>query len=474
MASKNICFLLPAVLSILALSPAEAFVLKQGQEYSGTDPARLLSEYVQIPSVSGSEKEAGEFLEAFCRENGLYTRVFTDREDSYNFAASLYPLDQNKPNIIFLTHIDVVPPGDEDGWTYPPFSGKIADGMVWGRGAIDNKAMGVMQVLAILEYTALARETDLPYNVSLLAVSGEETGGDMGARIIAYEFLEELNPVVVFGEGGAGISGLLPSLPDMVVFGIEVEQKRRMFLEITSGATTSGHGSIPRKRYATREVVSASNALIEAIPAISVSPSVSESMYRLSYYERGIIKRAMKNIDFLAPLFGRFIREDPIVASMVTNTMALTSLSSAEGAYNQIPADARAVFDCRLLPATCEDEFLEEIKRIVSPWEVNINVLSSSPPAPVSPQGMFYHALEESLFSVFGEIEVIPFLFVAINDNRFFRRRGIPSYGLLPAIMPEELMESIHYFDERFPVESLNKGIEVYVNLIYNILNNKE
>ncbi len=459
------------ILLLQALLFTELNVASDTGNRPDTEAAELLSAYVQIPSVSGQEKEAGVFLESFCRENGLYTRIFTDQEDSFNFAASLYPLDQQKPNIVFLTHIDVVPAGDEQGWTYPPFSGKIADGMVWGRGAIDNKALGVMQLMAILRYKDLAHETDLPYNVSLLAVSGEETGGNKGARIIASEYLEELNPVVVYGEGGAGVNGLLPSRPDLTVFGIEVVQKRRMFLEVISDATTSGHGSIPREVYSTREVTAACNALIEAIPNISVSPTVSETFIHLSDYESGLVRRMMKNVDFFAPLFGRFIRRDPISSSMLTNTMVLTSISSAEGAYNQIPTHTRAVFDCRLLPDTDEEEFLEEVKRIVSPWEVSVNVLASSPPAPVSEQGMYFRALKESLYSVFGEVEVVPFLFVAINDNRFFRRRGIPSYGLLPAIMPEELMESIHYFDERFPVGGLNKGIEVYVNLIYNILN---
>ncbi len=458
------------LLIIGLLVRVEGVAAAENQAGEHIDPAQLLSTYVQIPSVSGQEKEAGEFFAQFCRDHGLHVHVFTEEEDSYNFAASLYPLDLKKPNIVLLTHIDVVPAGDEDGWTYPPFSGKIADGHVWGRGAIDNKAMGVMQVLALLQFVDRAAGEDLPYNVSLLAVSGEETGGDKGARIITDQFLDILNPIVVYGEGGAGITGIIGSQPDKPVFGLGVAQKRVLWISVESSVAASGHGSVPRRRYPTREVINATNALLEAKPKITISPVVKESLQLAAQYERGIRRRILQNIEFYGPLFGRFVRNDPLISSMLTNTMSLTSLTSTPGAYNMIPTHARAVFDCRLLPETDEKQFLAHVKRIVSPYEVSVNVIRSSPFTPTSEQNLYYAAMEDAILSVFDESLVVPFMFVAVNDNRFFRRKGIPAYGLLPAIMHEELMESIHYFDERFPVEALDKGMEVYVNLIDTLL----
>jgi len=453
-----------------ALATDPAATDSAGIEPSAMDPAELLSTYVQIPSVSGQEKEAGEFFAQYCRDQGLHVHVFTDEIDSYNFAASLYPLDEGKPNVVFLTHIDVVPPGEPEGWTYPAFSGKIADGKVWGRGAIDNKAMGVMQVFAIKQFVELAREQDLPYNVSLLAVSGEETGGDKGARIITEQFLDELNPVVVYGEGGAGMRGILNAAPDKPVFGVEVIQKRRMFLEIKSSATTSGHGSIPRANYSSRDVVKATGALLEAKSKVVVAPIVQEALQSLAFYEQGIRQRLMKRLHVYVPVLGPWVRRDPLISSMLTNTITLTHVKTSDGAYNQVPQSARAVFDCRLLPETNERDFLNHVRRIVAPYEVDVRIIQSSPESPVSPQGAFFKAMERSITEVFQDAAVVPFLFVAINDNRFFRRHGIPAYGLLPAIMSDELMETIHYFDERFPIEALDKGIDVYHNLITHLL----
>ena len=114
-------------------------------ELSVPESASLLSRYIQYPSVSGNEKEAAEYLLSVCREKGFSIRLFSDKNGGYNFAASLYPLDLGLPNVIFLNHIDVVPPGDLSDWDFKPFSGKIEKGMIFGRGAIDMKGMAIMQ-----------------------------------------------------------------------------------------------------------------------------------------------------------------------------------------------------------------------------------------------------------------------------------------------------------------------------------------
>ena len=100
----------------------------------------VLQRYIQIPSVSDNEKEAGDFFKAVCKENGLYITDFGSENGNYNFAASIFPLSENKPNIIFLNHIDVVP--EKNTSEFDAYSGKIIDSEIYGRGAIDNKGVG--------------------------------------------------------------------------------------------------------------------------------------------------------------------------------------------------------------------------------------------------------------------------------------------------------------------------------------------
>ena len=203
--------------------------------------AEILSLYLQIESVSGNEINAGIFLSELAAQMGLHVKVFTNEINSYNFAASLYPLECGKPNVVFLNHIDVVPSGEDSLWTYPPFDGVIADGFVWGRGAIDCKSLGIMQLMAVYHYIDFSIENDLPYNFTVLAVSNEELGGKLGAKIITDRYLEELNPVAVYGEGGAGIKGIIAAYPDTTYFGIEVQQKTNLWFRIMASEAVSGH-----------------------------------------------------------------------------------------------------------------------------------------------------------------------------------------------------------------------------------------
>ena len=433
-------------------------------------PELLLSQYIKYPSVTGVEKEAGEYFTEVSRNLDLYIRVFTDDLSSYNFAASLYPLSLGKPNIILLNHVDVVPAGDLNSWKFPPFSGTIIDGEVWGRGAIDNKGQAVMQLHAIAHFVELSKQIDLPFNVTMLTVSNEETGGTLGAAIIVDEFLEELNPVVVYGEGGTGIIGLLKSDENYPFFGISVAQKRGLWFSLESNSNSSGHGSMPRHQYPNREVVLASKALIKSKPQIILTDPVRDMIRELSGYEKGRRRFVLRNIRFFAPFFSKTLREDELVSAMISNTMTLTNLYSTPGADNQVSNQARAVFDCRLLPNTSTEKFLDYVKHKIKNYDVSLKVIHETPHAPISEQGHYYYALAEAIKNSHGDVGVAPLLFPANNDNAYFRIHGIPAYGLFPAVLSIELMETIHMTDERLPINLLHNGIEAYIELIKILL----
>jgi carboxypeptidase PM20D1 len=435
-----------------------------------TIPELLLSKYIKYESVTGFEKEAGEFLAGVCESLGLYVRVFTDEIDSYNFAASLYPLNMLKPNIIFLNHIDVVPAGDVYAWTHPPFSGAIADGQVWGRGAIDNKGMGVMQLIAMAHFVDLSNTHDLPYNVTLLSVSNEETGGLLGASIIVEQFLDELNPAVVYGEGGVGLTEAIKADSDFPFFGISVAQKRGLWFVIEASNNYSGHGSMPRNKYPNKEVVLASKALLDAKPQIILTPPVKDMIRTLGKYERGRRKVVLRNISLFAPFFSKTLREDPILSAMISNTMTLTNLYSTPGADNQVSNQAKAVFDCRLLPQTSTERFLDYVKDKIKDFDVTLRVIHETPKAPISEKGFYYEAVEKTILDVYGEVAISPILFLANNDNAYFRMHDIPAYGIMPVVLSRSHMETIHMIDERIPVNTLHDGINAYKKLLRVIM----
>ncbi len=411
---------------------------------------------------------AGLYFSTLARQKGLYVEILTDDPGSFNFTASLYPMESGKPNIVFLNHIDVVPATEEAErkYTYPPFSGAIADGKVWGRGAIDNKGMGVMQLLAIEQFVELAAETDLPFNITMLSVSGEETGGYTGARIVTEEFLELLNPVVVYGEGGSGIPGILKRDPDRKLFGISVAFKQSLWLELTLNTVTSGHGAVPPPDYVAKEKILALNKILNRNRKITFSETTRNMFYELGRVEGGLRGLALRNLRLFRPFVIPAMKREEIVKSLLTNTITITSIRTPAGPPNQIPQEITVVLDCRLLPESDPEEFIAMVRDVLDNQNIEIRVLHGRERTPPTKMDDYYYFMKQALENVYAGSAVIPILAPASNDNNYFRAHNIPTYGILPVYIPVYLLETIHNVDERLPIDALEKGISVYSELI--------
>jgi carboxypeptidase PM20D1 len=432
--------------------------------------ALLLSDYIQYPSVTGNERQAGQYLATMAMIKGLHVEVFTNHLDTFNFAASLYPLSQNKPNIILLNHIDVVPALNAAEFTYPPFSGTIADGMVWGRGAIDNKGMAVMQLLAMQRFVELAQDQELPYNVTMVSVSGEETGGHTGAKVVASRFAHKLNPIVVFGEGGTGIPSLLMNDPHKKVFTISTTFKRSLWLKLNLKMNTSGHGSVPPKRYAVQEKVRALYKITRWNRREVFSKTTRRMFRELGRLEGGMRGLFLRNLGLFRPIAVRAMRKDGVIYSLITNTITITGIQTPPGAPNIIPQTIDVTLDCRLLPDVDTQEFIEEIRKVLDNSDVKIEVLQEDKMATPSDVGECFIRMANALKRVYPQSGVIPILMPASNDNNYFRALGVPTYGILPVFMDMEYIESIHNIDERIPIDALEKGTQVYVELLKQYL----
>ena len=432
--------------------------------------ARLLSRYVKHASVTGNERVAGLFFSTVARQMGLHVEIFTDEPASFNFAASLYPLDMGKPNIVLLNHIDVVPAVNQADYTYPPFSGKIADGKVWGRGSIDNKGMGVMQLIALREFLEVAGETDLPYNITMLSVSGEETGGHTGAKIVSDHFIDRLNAVALYGEGGVGIPGVLARHPERELFGISLTFKRSLWLEITLKMNTSGHSSVTPSSYVIQEKVQSLNRLTQRNRKVIFSETTRNMFFEIGKIEGGIRGFALRHLNLFRPLIVPALKRDEIMYSLITNTVTITSVNTPVGQPNQMAQEITAILDCRLLPEINTGEFVEKIAGILAHENIEIRVLHEEERTPPTKIDNYYHYMKEALKEVYPGSAVIPILMPASNDNNYFRIHDIPAYGILPVFIPVSLLETIHNVDERLPVEALEKGVATYRALINIIL----
>jgi carboxypeptidase PM20D1 len=432
--------------------------------------AKLLSEYIQYPSVTGNEQQAGLFLASVATLKGLYVNILTNKLDTFNFVASLYPLELNKPNILFLNHIDVVPANNIEDFTYPPFEGVIVNGDVWGRGAIDNKGMAVMQLLAMERFVAMAKEKDLPYNVSMISVSGEETGGYSGAKVVSERFIDMLNPIVLYGEGGTGIPELLENDPKRKVFTISTTFKRTLWLKLTMKMNTVSHGSVPPIKQAIHKKVRSLYKLIKWEKKVMFSKTTRTMFREIGQLEGGVRGMVLRNIGLFRPLAVRAMRRNDIIYSLITNTITITGVNTPIESPTHAPQDITVILDCRLLPEVRTDDFIAEIHEILDNSDVKIEILQEDKFAIPSVIDEKYHRMRRSLQKVFPNSGVVPILMPASNDNNYFRAVGVPSYGILPVFMGMEYLESIHNIDERIPIDALENGIDVYYELLKEYL----
>jgi len=435
------------------------------------ESARLLSDFIQYRSLTGSENAAGEYLTSICHERSLHVDVLSDEIGSYNFTASLYPLTSGKPNIILLNHLDVVPANDSACWKYPPFDGTIADGKVWGRGAIDSKGLAIMQVLAICRLKPLADYIDLPYNVTVLCVSEEEGSSKKGASLVVTKYLDRLSPIVVFGEGGAGMNWTSSRDRERVMFGISTCEKQALWLTLKIAIQSEAHGAAPPSQYANKEMIDGLSELLKAKQPMEISDVNMGLLKSIGHLEKGVKGFVLRHIRLFKPFLTKSLRASESVSPLLSNTITLTQLTNPPGVANQIGQEITASLDCRLLPGTDPDKFIKQIRKVFSSTEVSIEVdLLTINAGPSSIENIFFQKFSQSIADVYPNAMVVPYLFPAYSDNSFFRSKGIPAYGIMPLILSSRELQSIHNVDEHILIQSLENGIAVYTTFLNKVL----
>lgn len=428
----------------------------------------LLQKYIQIPSISGNEKYAGEFIKKTCKENGLIISDFGSENGSYNFAASIYPLSKNKPNIIFLNHIDVIPENNES--ENGAYSGKIIADKIFGRGAIDNKGAALMQLYGIIQFINNENIESSKYNVTFLSVSCEETQCSGGVAYVIHNYLDQLNPVVVIGEGPSELTTLLRGDNKYPLFGISIAHKRAFWLDLKLDLKTSAHGSITPLQYANKEMVASLYKLTKKKNKAIFNELNTNFLKALAEQKNGLTKLMLKHPRFFKMFLVPRIRKQPELFAIFSNTITLTNIHTNNISYNKVPSSIRAYLDCRLLPNTNEIDFLKDIKKRLKNDSIKIRITENMPQSePSSINNLFYINLDKSIRTKYPGSKTLPVLMPNINDLGAFRVKNIPAYATIPVYFTKEQVESIHGINENISIQSLYDGADVYYNFLINM-----
>ncbi len=421
--------------------------------------------YLKFRSISGNEYAAACFLQEIGKKYGLKEECLNCTDTSTNIALSLYPLSFKKPNLIFLSHMDVVAASDSAEWRYHPFSATKTDSDIVCRGALDAKGLTFMQLGGLIRFQQSLHGAELPFNVTVLAVCGEETGGFRGAKVLVENYMDKLMPWAVFGEGGSGMTNIVPSKPNQQVFGISVAEKVNLWLRLDLKFNSFGHGAAPPSSYVNKDMMKALNKLSQVEGRIEFHTS-SKRMFRyLGEMEGGYKGWVIKHIHWkiFRPLVRRFMEREPVFSAMLQNTAVLTNMFNPPGPPNQISTRATVFLDCRLLPETKIKKFIKDIKYGLIEPRFKVSIINECPSADESSPDLFeYQYFARAVEETFPGAKAAPILFPASSDNNYFRQFGIPTYGITPVLMSRTDLESIHGPNERITYKSFWKGIEVY------------
>lgn len=438
---------LTAVLLALAFLPAAA---QTPQPPALSEPARWLQAYLRIDTTNppGREHLAAGYLAGILRREGIPVHFARTPEGRTSLWARLSSPHSNGKAVLLLHHMDVVAPGP--GWTTKPFSGDVRDGRLWGRGALDDKSLGIAQLAAFVDLKR--RRIPIERDVIYLAVPDEESGGLRGTGWLLENRPELFAGVeAVLGEGGrAQTAG-----SKLLWWGIEVAQKRPLWVEVSTSGR-GGHASGLNPESATHQLIQGLARVLQRPVTWRVTPAARDYLQAIAPLHNDHWKRVLSDID-------RVIRPEgpaefllPGMANLFVDTVQVTVLQGSQR-INVVPQQASARIDIRLLPDTDADAFLAGLERTLGK-EFRVKVLVTSPPAPASPaSGRLY----EGFRTVLGQdAPVVPTFVPGFTDSRFFRERRIPAYGVTPFSLPGSELGGIHGPDERIPLAELDRGVE--------------
>lgn len=429
------------------------------------ETVRVLSDYLRINTTNppGKELEGALFLKQLLEREGIPAQIL-DTAELGPGRANLYARLKGsgaKRAIALVHHIDVVP-ATPQYWSVDPFSGAVQDGYVWGRGALDMKGQGIVQLMALL---ALKRSgVPLTRDIVFIANADEEVGSK-GARVFVERHADLIRDVeFLITEGGEN------PLEDgkLDYYGVGASEKRTFWHRVTVRGTPS-HGSRPTRENPVPRLVAALDRIARYETPLHVTPGVDKYFRDIS---RNYPARQQAWLaDVRRALDDRHAREWILSHvywnAILRNTIAPTVLS-ASNKTNVIPAEASAELDIRLLPDADSASLLQTLKDVAGDPALEWTRLST-PAAPLENpvDNELFRAIERAARERDPQALVTTPMLTGATDRPIYRAAGIITYGLSPfKVERAEVQRGVHGNDERISVEQVGFGVRFFYDVL--------
>ena len=427
------------------------------------ETTEVLQALVRFNTVNppGNERPAIEYLAGFLSDAGFDVELLADDDARPNLVADL-PGAADGPTLCYLGHVDTVL-ADPAEWTHDPWSGELADGFLWGRGALDMKSQVAAEAVAGAQ---LARGGWRPAqgNLKLVFVSDEETGGDLGAQWLTTAHPDRVRCDMLLNEGGG--------------LGFDYEGRRRygvccgekgVFRFTLTASGIAGHASMPK---------TGDNALLKLGPVLQRLAAAGPS-FELTETASALITRLGGDPSDPAGALEQIASADPVLPIILEPMLGVTltpTMAHASDKVNVIPSRAQIKVDCRVPPGLGEDAARRRIDQVLGETgeglavEFAETVVGNQSPA----QTPLMEAIERWLGRVAPDAEAVPVILPGFSDSRWFRE-AFPecvAYGFFPHrhMTLFEAAPLVHNADERIDVRDLGFAAGFYADIARELL----
>ncbi|MEU2715242.1 M20/M25/M40 family metallo-hydrolase [Streptomyces sp. NPDC007205] len=395
------------------------------------------------------ERQAAEWVAEKLAEVGLEPKIYESHPGRASTVARIEGEDPSRPALLIHGHLDVVP-ANADDWTHHPFSGEVADGCVWGRGAVDMKDMDAMTLAVVRDRLRSGRRP--PRDVVVAFLADEEAGGTYGAR-----HLVDHHPEL--------FEGVTEAISEVGGFSFTVNEQRRLYLIQTAEkgmhwmkltvAGTAGHGSMIHRDNSITE-------LSEAVARVGRHkfPVRVTKTTRAFLDELGDALGTELDPEDMESTLARLGGIAKLIGATLSNTANPTQLNAGYK-VNVIPGEATAHLDGRFLPGY-EEEFLADLDRLLGP-NVRREDVHADKAVETGFDGALVEAMQSALLAEDPTAKAIPYMLSGGTDAKSFDDLGIRGFGFAPLKLPPELdfAGMFHGVDERVPVDGLRFGVRV-------------
>lgn len=442
--------------------------------------ADTLAAVLRIPTISRTDPQTGQpgtdpaALEALIellerRFPRVHAQLQRERVSGYSLLYTWRGADPAARPALLAAHLDVVPvePGTEDRWTHPPFAGVVADGHIWGRGALDDKS-NLMSQLEAVEWL-LAQDMQPSRTLYFAYGHDEEIGGAQGAAQIA-RLLQDRGVRLAFtlDEGSAITQGIVPGI-DRPVAAIMAGEKGYATFRLRSRAS-GGHSSTPPHDNAIARLAAAVARLDARPPAPRLTPPVAAMLDRLAPEMPFTSRLAIANRALFEPLLLRVLARGEITNAMIRSTQAIT-VFHAGVKDNILPTEAHALVNYRLLPGDRIDAIRRHIVATVDDPAVEVSIeegFGNEAPPLSDPAAPEFALIARTVNEVFPQALVSSGIILATTDNRHYAGIRDQGYHFAPFVYTPDDQQRVHGSNERIGVEGYADMVRFYIRLLQN------